>query len=155
MTTSDTFIERNDKSSLALPACLIIMDGFGLEDAGEGNAISLAATPNLDLLFKDNEWVKLRASGKDVGLPQGQMGNSEVGHLNIGAGRIVHQELSRINNACDNGEIEANPVISEAFEKVVAAGSTLHLMGLLSDGGVHSSNAHLYALLHAAVDAGI
>ncbi len=155
MTTSDTFIERNDKSSLALPACLIIMDGFGLEDAGEGNAISLAATPNLDSLFKNNEWVKLRASGKDVGLPHGQMGNSEVGHLNIGAGRIVHQELSRINNACDNGEIEANPVISEAFEKVAAVGSTLHLMGLLSDGGVHSSNAHLYALLHAAVDAGI
>ena len=136
MTTSDIFIERNDKSSLALPACLIIMDGFGLEDAGEGNAISLAATPNLDSLFKDNGWVKLRASGKDVGLPQGQMGNSEVGHLNIGAGRIVHQELSRINNACDNGEIEANPVISEAFEKVVAAGGSRQLMGFCMCCGV-------------------
>lgn len=144
-----------DKSALNLPACLIIMDGFGLEGPGEGNAIDLASTPTLDKLFSERPFTRLEASGEAVGLPAGQMGNSEVGHLNIGAGRIVHQELSRINKACRDGELEANPILRHAFESVVAKGSTLHFMGLLSDGGVHSSNEHLYALLRAAKKSGV
>lgn len=142
-------------SDLRLPACLIIMDGFGLDDPGEGNAIACATTPNLDKVFSENSWIKLEASGEAVGLPAGQMGNSEVGHLNIGAGRVVHQELTRINKACDDGSIATNPVIEDAFTGVAAKGTTLHLMGLLSDGGVHSSNRHLYALIRAALDAGV
>ncbi len=149
------FEEREDKSTLALPACLVIMDGFGLDEPGQGNAISIARTPALDDLFARNEWVKLQASGADVGLPDGQMGNSEVGHLNIGAGRIVHQELSRINQACRTGEIESNPVLLSAFQKVKEDGSALHLMGLLSDGGVHSSNEHLFALMSFALKVGV
>ncbi len=138
-----------------LPACLIIMDGFGLADAGPGNAISLASTPVLDNLFATCPWTKLQASEEAVGLPEGQMGNSEVGHLNIGAGRVVFQELTRINRACRTGELEANPVIAEAFAAARKPGAVLHLMGLLSDGGVHSSNEHLYALIRAAAKAGV
>lgn len=143
------------RESLRLPACLIIMDGFGLAPAGEGNAISLASTPVLDRLFAERPWVRLEASGEAVGLPEGQMGNSEVGHLNIGAGRVVFQELTRINRACRDGSIRQNAVIQEAFEAAKKPGAALHLMGLLSDGGVHSSNEHLYALLEAARDAGV
>ena len=91
---------RTAKDGLALPACLVIMDGFGLAEPGPGNAISQARTPNLDALFAERPWTRLEASGEAVGLPAGQMGNSEVGHLNIGAGRVVHQELTRINRAC-------------------------------------------------------
>ena len=94
-----------ERSSLTLPACLVIMDGFGLANPGSGNAISLANTPHLDELFVACPHIELDASGKPVGLPEGQMGNSEVGHLNIGAGRTVHQELSRIDNACESGEL--------------------------------------------------
>ncbi len=143
------------RAGLRRPACLIIMDGFGLAEPGEGNAISQAATPVLDDLFARRPWVRLEASGQAVGLPDGQMGNSEVGHLNIGAGRVVFQELTRINNACADGSLAANPRIREAFEAAKAPGSALHLMGLLSDGGVHSSQEHLYALLRAARDAGV
>ncbi|WP_305296690.1 2,3-bisphosphoglycerate-independent phosphoglycerate mutase [Parvibacter caecicola] len=138
-----------------LPACLIIMDGFGLAEAGPGNAISLARTPRLDALFAERPWTKLQASEEAVGLPEGQMGNSEVGHLNIGAGRVVYQELTRINRACRTGELESNPVIASAFEAAAKPGAVLHLMGLLSDGGVHSSNEHLYALIEAAAKAGV
>lgn len=144
-----------NKSDLRLPACLIIMDGFGLDAPSEGNAITTAKTPNLDKIFADNSWIKLQASGEAVGLPEGQMGNSEVGHLNIGAGRIVHQELTRINRACKDGSIATNPIIRHAFDTVIDNGSTLHLMGLLSDGGVHSTNGHLYALIQAAVNEGV
>ncbi len=144
-----------DKTQLTLPACLIIMDGFGLAEPGPGNAISLAATPNLDALFERAPWTKLQASGEAVGLPEGQMGNSEVGHLNIGAGRVVYQELTRINNACKSGELARNEVIRQAFDQAKGEGRVLHLMGLLSDGGVHSSNEHLYALMQAAKDAGV
>ena len=144
-----------DKSNLTLPACLIIMDGLGLAEPGPGNAVSLAKTPCLDELFATCSWTKLEASGEAVGLPAGQMGNSEVGHLNIGAGRIVHQELSRINLACRNGSICENEVINAALNDAKASGGTLHLMGLLSDGGVHSSNEHLYALIDHAVAYGI
>lgn len=133
------------------PACLIIMDGFGLADSGPGNAISLAKTPNLDKYFSENTMCTLQASGESVGLPAGQMGNSEVGHLNIGAGRIVDQELTRINKACKTGEINKNEILLKACENARADGAVLHLMGLISDGGVHSSNQHLYALLDLAI----
>ena len=143
------------RTQLRLPACLIIMDGYGLAEASDGNAISLARTPVLDGLFASCPWTRLEASGEAVGLPEGQMGNSEVGHLNIGAGRVVYQELTRINRACRDGSLRENAVIQAAFERACAPGSALHLMGLLSDGGVHSSNEHLYALLRAARDAGV
>ena len=139
----------------AAPVCLIIMDGYGLEPASAGNAISLARTPHLDNLFAHRPWTSLAASGEAVGLPEGQMGNSEVGHLNIGAGRVVYQELTRINRACADGSLASNTALVKAFEKASQPDAALHLMGLLSDGGVHSSNEHLYALMHAAKAAGV
>jgi 2,3-bisphosphoglycerate-independent phosphoglycerate mutase len=140
---------------LNLPFALIIMDGYGLEEPSAGNAISLAKTPCLDEVFESYPWVTLEASGEAVGLPSGQMGNSEVGHLNIGAGRVVYQELSRINRACQDGSLAENKVINAAFEDARKPGAVLHLMGLLSDGGVHSSNEHLNALLRHAKDRGV
>ena len=133
-----------------LPAALIIMDGFGLASAGPGNAISQAQTPHLDALWKRFPHMQIQASCESVGLPAGQMGNSEVGHLNIGAGRVVFQELTRINKACRDGSIEENEAFVEAMRVASAPDSVLHIMGLLSDGGVHSSNEHLYALLAMA-----
>ncbi len=147
--------KNSGRENLVLPACLVIMDGYGLSEEGEGNAISLAHTPVLDGLFDQSSWTRLEASGQAVGLPDGQMGNSEVGHLNIGAGRVVFQELTRINNACKDGSLQANPVLKDAFACACKPGAALHLMGLLSDGGVHSSNEHLYALIRAAKDAGV
>lgn len=143
------------RNALTLPVCLIIMDGLGLAEPGPGNAVSLANTPSLDHLFETCSWTKLAASGEAVGLPAGQMGNSEVGHLNIGAGRVVHQELSRINMACRDGSICENEVINQAIEAAKKPGAALHLMGLLSDGGVHSSNEHLFALIRHAVRSGV
>lgn len=134
------------------PACLIIMDGFGLAPASESNAISLANTPSLDKYFSEHTMVQLDASGEAVGLPAGQMGNSEVGHLNIGAGRIVYQELTRINKSCQTGEILQNEVLIEACKNVNENNGVLHLMGLISDGGVHSSLEHLYSLLDLAIE---
>lgn len=145
----------NAQNKLHLPVCLIIMDGFGLAEPSEGNAISQAQTPCIDTLMSRNSHTLLDASGEAVGLPEGQMGNSEVGHLNIGAGRIVYQELTRINKACRDGELAENKVIKSAFTRIREEGSTLHLMGLLSDGGVHSSNEHLYALLRLAESMGV
>lgn len=141
-----------NRKDLHLPAALIIMDGFGLEPSGPGNAISLAHKPHLDALFASCPMTKIHASEEQVGLPSGQMGNSEVGHLNIGAGRVVFQELTRINNACRDGSIRENSVLASAFDAAREKGSVLHMMGLLSDGGVHSSNEHLYALLRMAVE---
>ena len=141
--------------TLRTPALLVIMDGFGLAEPGPGNAISLANTPYLDALLGEAPMCKLEASGEAVGLPAGQMGNSEVGHLNIGAGRIVHQELSRINMACREGSIRENAVINAALDAAKVPGAALHLMGLLSDGGVHSSNEHLYALIEHAAAYGV
>lgn len=144
-----------DKNKLNLPACLIIMDGFGLSDEVSGNAIAQARTPNLDKLFSENSWIKLDASSAPVGLPDGQMGNSEVGHLNIGAGRVVPQELTRINNACKTGDIANNEVLQNCFESCIRNNTRLHLMGLLSDGGVHSNIEHLFALIDSAVQSGV
>lgn len=134
------------------PCALIIMDGFGLAAPGAGNAISLAATPVLDDIFATCPKTQLLASGEAVGLPAGQMGNSEVGHLNIGAGRVVYQELTRINRACRSGELKQNPVLCQAFSSAASNGGVVHFMGLLSDGGVHSNNEHLYALVAMACE---
>ncbi|MEG1197104.1 MAG: 2,3-bisphosphoglycerate-independent phosphoglycerate mutase, partial [Raoultibacter sp.] len=141
--------------ALRTPACLVIMDGFGLAAPGATNAISQAHTPCLDKLFATCPHIKLEASQEAVGLPAGQMGNSEVGHLNIGAGRTVYQELTRINRACADGSLEHNEALNEAIEVAKKPGAALHVMGLLSDGGVHSNNQHLYALVRHAVASGV
>ena len=136
-----------DKSSYQLPVALIIMDGFGIAPDSAGNAISLAKTPVLTSLLENDPHIQIQASGEYVGLPDGQMGNSEVGHLNIGAGRIVFQELTRINRACKDGSLAANDKIQKAIVVAKQPTSVLHLMGLVSNGGVHSNNEHLYTLL--------
>lgn len=138
-----------------LPALLVIMDGLGWAEPGAANAVSLAATPNLDALMARYPHTTLGASGPDVGLPEGQMGNSEVGHLNIGAGRVVMQELMRINHAVQTGSFFRNEVLASAMKKAAADGATVHLMGLASDGGVHSSLEHCMALLRMAADLGV
>ncbi len=132
------------------PVTLIIMDGFGISDQIEGNAVACASTPNIDRLERDYPYTTLGAAGLDVGLPEGQMGNSEVGHLNLGAGRIVYQDYTRINQAIVDGSFMTNPVLTDAVDVAKERGISLHLMGLLSDGGVHSHNTHLYALLEMA-----
>ncbi len=129
---------------------LLIMDGYGINNKKEGNAIALAKKPNLNQLFASYPNIVLGASALDVGLPEGQMGNSEVGHLNFGAGRIVYQEITRIDKAIKEGYFFENKVLLEAMNKVKEKNSSLHLMGLVSDGGVHSSLNHLYALLKLA-----
>ena len=137
------------------PTTLIIMDGFGLRDEAEGNAIKNARTPNLDKIFAECPGCRLSASGLDVGLPEGQMGNSEVGHTNIGAGRVVFQDLPRISKDISDGGFFQNEAYTAAMDACKAGGSALHLMGLLSDGGVHSHNTHLYALLKMAKERGL
>lgn len=132
------------------PVILMILDGFGIAPDSLGNAIALAKTPVTDRLCQEMPHTELSASGEDVGLPDGQMGNSEVGHTNIGAGRVVYQELSRITRAARNGELEQNPALQQAVEHIAGTGGSLHFMGLLSDGGVHSHNTHLYAMIRAA-----
>ncbi len=132
------------------PLALMILDGFGYNPSSYGNAIKAAKTPNLDRLAEKCPHTLIGASGLDVGLPQGQMGNSEVGHTNIGAGRVVYQELTRITKAIDEGDFFANEALRGAIENCKEHDSSLHLLGLLSDGGVHSHNKHLYALLELA-----
>ncbi len=134
---------------------LIIMDGFGINPKTEGNAIRAAGTPNIDALMAAYPHTQLGASGMDVGLPDGQMGNSEVGHLNIGAGRIVYQELTRITKDILDGDFFEKEPLLWAMNAVRENGGTLHLMGLVSDGGVHSHNTHLYALLEMAKRQGL
>lgn len=134
---------------------LMILDGFGLNDKEEGNAIAQAETPVLDKIKSKYPWVKGHASGRDVGLPEGQMGNSEVGHLNIGAGRIVYQEFTRITKSIEDGDFYENPDLLDAVNYCKHNNSALHLIGLLSDGGVHSHNTHLYALLRLAKKNGL
>lgn len=129
------------------PTVLMILDGFGLNPKEEGNAVALANTPQLDKLMKEYPYVKGYASGLDVGLPDGQMGNSEVGHLNMGAGRVVYQELTRITKAIKDGDFFDNQAFITAINNCKENNSDLHLYGLLSNGGVHSHNTHLYGLL--------
>ena len=131
------------------PLMLMILDGFGVGDK-YGNAIKAANTPNIDRIFSQNPITQIGASGLDVGLPDGQMGNSEVGHTNIGAGRIVYQELTRISKSIEDGDFFKNPAFLQAIKNVKENNSALHLIGLLSDGGVHSHCSHLYALLELA-----
>lgn len=132
------------------PTVLMVLDGFGLNEQIEGNAVKKANIPNIDELMKKYPFVQGHASGLDVGLPSGQMGNSEVGHLNIGAGRIVYQELTRITKEIADGDFFNNKNLIKAIENCKEHNSALHLFGLLSDGGVHSHNTHLYALLKLA-----
>ncbi|HIR03750.1 MAG: 2,3-bisphosphoglycerate-independent phosphoglycerate mutase [Acutalibacteraceae bacterium] len=136
------------------PLILIIMDGFGF-GGHKGNAIEAAKTPNLDRLFANYPLTRIGASGMDVGLPDGQMGNSEVGHTNIGAGRVVYQELTRITKAVGDGSFFENEALLKAMRNVKEKGTALHILGLLSDGGVHSHNSHLYAILEMAKRQGV
>ena len=137
------------------PTTLIIMDGFGLAPAAADNAVSLANTPVLDKLFREYAHTTLSASGLDVGLPAGQMGNSEVGHTNIGGGRVVFQDLPRISRAIEDGSFFKNEAYNKAMDDCLKNDSSLHLYGLLSDGGVHSHIEHLFALLQMARDKGL
>ena len=137
------------------PVVLMILDGFGLNDRHEANAVYEANTPNIDSLMQNYPYVKGNASGLAVGLPDGQMGNSEVGHLNMGAGRIVYQELTRITKEIEDGDFFQNEALKKAMENAKAKDSALHLFGLLSDGGVHSHITHLYGLLEMAKREGL
>ncbi len=132
------------------PVCLIILDGWGINPEKEGNAIALARTPNMDSFYKEYPNTQLNSSGEAVGLPEGQMGNSEVGHLNIGAGRIVYQDFTRITKSIKDGDFFTNKVLLKAIQKVKKNNKSLHLMGLVSDGGVHSHMDHLKALIELA-----
>jgi 2,3-bisphosphoglycerate-independent phosphoglycerate mutase len=134
---------------------LVILDGFGLSDVKEGNAIYKANTPNLDKYWNEYPHTSILASGLDVGLPKGQMGNSEVGHLNIGAGRIVYQDFTRISKSIEDGSFFTNKALLRAIKNVKEHGSKLHVMGLVSDGGVHSHMEHLYALVELAKSHGL
>ncbi|MGE5707369.1 MAG: 2,3-bisphosphoglycerate-independent phosphoglycerate mutase [Bacteroidota bacterium] len=137
------------------PLALIILDGWGLSPAKEGNAIAQAKTPNFDRFYHEFPNTRLEASGRAVGLPVGQMGNSEVGHLNIGAGRIVYQDITRISKSIEDGDFFENPVFKTTMQCAVQGGGRLHLMGLCSDGGVHSLLEHAYALLGMAKERGV
>ena len=129
---------------------LCIMDGFGHNPSDYGNAIAAAKKPNLDKLMKEYPYTYIGASGLNVGLPDGQMGNSEVGHTNMGAGRVVYQELTRITKSIQDGDFFENEALTNAVQKSIDAGKSLHLMGLMSDGGVHSHNTHIWGLLELA-----
>ncbi len=137
------------------PVVLMILDGYGLNEKTEGNAVAIANTPVMDSLMKEYPFVKGNASGMAVGLPDGQMGNSEVGHLNMGAGRIVYQELTRITKEINDGDFFKNEALLNAMNNCKKNGSALHTFGLLSDGGVHSHNTHLYGLLEMAKREGL
>ena len=137
------------------PTTLIIMDGFGIAPPADDNAVTLAKTPVLDKLFQEYAHTTLSASGLDVGLPAGQMGNSEVGHTNIGGGRVVFQDLPRISRAIEDGSFFKNEAYNQAMDNCLENGTSLHLCGLLSDGGVHSHIEHLFALLQMAKDKGL
>src|ERR1022692_4324449 len=135
------------------PVILTILDGWGYSPSAEGNAIAAARKPNYDLLLRDYPSTLIHTSGPFVGLPEGQMGNSEVGHMNIGAGRIVRMDVTRIEMMIQTGEVFQNPTLLDSMN--IARRRRLHLMGLLSDGGVHSMNTHLYTLLEMAKREGV
>lgn len=134
---------------------IIIMDGFGLREEARGNAIAAAKTPHLDALINKYPHTRIEASGKAVGLPAGQMGNSEVGHLNLGAGRVVYQDISLIDHAIETGEFYENEAFAAAADNVKKHGTAMHLVGLTSDGGVHSHIEHLFALLEFCKRSGV
>lgn len=138
------------KPSFVSPVVLVILDGWGYRESTDGNAIAAANTPVMDSLWAAYPKTLIRTSGKDVGLPVGQMGNSEVGHLNIGAGRVVPQELVRISDAVEEGTIQSNPAIEKLCQEIRTSGGKLHLIGLCSEGGVHSHLNHLLGLLDLA-----
>ena len=137
------------------PVVLCIMDGWGHRESTSNNAVALARTPNFDRLRGEYPHSFLAAAGPDVGLPEGQVGNSEVGHMNIGAGRIVMQDLPRINKATSDGSLAAHPLLLTLATQLAATGGTAHVMGLLSDGGVHSHQDHMLAITNGLCDAGV
>ncbi len=143
------------QKTMAQKALLVILDGWGIGNKGKGDVISNTPTPYMDYLNENYPHSQLKASGENVGLPDGQMGNSEVGHLNIGAGRIVYQDLVKINRACADGSIMDNPEIVGAYEYAKTSGKDVHLMGLTSDGGVHSSFDHLFKLVEIGKEYGV
>jgi len=140
---------------MSRPCVLLILDGWGKAPAGPGNAISLAQTPHMDRLFAQNPQGELKSSGLDVGLPEGLMGNSEVGHLNLGAGRIVYQDLVRINMAIENQTLDSNAVLLDLVQAAKNSTNRVHLLGLVSDGGVHSMDTHLQALVRILATQGV
>src|SRR6202140_4177470 len=142
-------------SQRARPVALIVLDGWGYRPETDGNAIALANTPTWDSLWSRGSRTLLEASGLRVGLPEGQMGNSEVGHLNLGAGRVVMQDLVRISSAIEDGSFYTNPALTGACRQVKKNGGTLHLMGLIGSGGVHAIDTHLYAMLELAKQEGL
>ena len=131
-------------------AMLMILDGFGMNEQEQGNAIKLANIPNINEILKKNPNTIIHTSGIDVGLPEGQLGNSDVGHTNIGAGRIIYQDLAKITKAIEDGDFFSKEEFIQAFENCKKNNSKLHIMGLLSNGGVHSHIRHLYGLLELA-----
>ena len=137
------------------PVVLVVLDGWGYREGREGNAIALAQVPNWERLWARAPRTLLHASGRAVGLPEGQMGNSEVGHLNLGAGRVVMQDLVRIGEAIRDGSFAQNPALVAACERVKKSGGTLHCIGLIGDGGVHAHDAHLLALVRLATERGV
>src|SRR5260370_30155646 len=137
------------------PIVLVILDGFGERAEAAENAIRLAKTPHLDRIYSHYPHTLIGTSGRDVGLPPGQMGNSEVGHLNFGAGRIALMDISRIDVAVADGTLGKNPALKGAIDAAKSRGGRLHLLGLVSNGGVHSSLDHLFALIDAAAGAGV
>jgi 2,3-bisphosphoglycerate-independent phosphoglycerate mutase len=142
---------RTDKQ----PHVLLILDGWGEREPAADNAISCARTPNWTRMRQNYPWTLIRTDGLAVGLPEGQMGNSEVGHMNLGAGRVVYQDLTRINLAIENGEFQQNEALNQACAAARRAGSTLHVFGLLSDGGVHAEQTHIFAMLKLARARGV
>ncbi len=134
---------------------LLILDGFGHSDSTEHNAIAAAATPTWDRLWRDQPHTLVATSGLAVGLPEGQMGNSEVGHMTLGAGRVVYQNFTRINKAIDDGEFDRNPAYNNAIDAVLARNGALHILGLLSPGGVHSHEEHIHAMVRLAASRGV
>src|SRR6266704_1786810 len=137
------------------PLVLIILDGWGYAPPSKANAISLAQKPNYDRLLAEYPNTLVHTSGRSVGLPDGQMGNSEVGHLNIGAGRIVQMDITRIDAMIASGEFQKDPAIARAMQRAREGNRQLHLFGFVSDGGVHSHQEHLYALLRTAREYGL
>ncbi len=137
------------------PVLLIILDGFGCRSEQAHNAIAQAEKPNWDRFWKTNPHTLIHASESEVGLPAGQMGNSEVGHLNIGAGRVVYQEFTRIGKAIESGHFYTNPALQNAIHRARDHDHTLHILGLLSDGGVHSHEDHIHAMLDMAAREGL